>query len=226
MKGQAAFTLIELLVVIAILSMLAAILFPVFAGAREKGRQTACLSNLRQLGLAVNQYTQDFDETLPGATDGNPGSGTVGGWVYYTTFTGGMDVTRGSIYPYVRNPRVYICASDTAGDENGVSYGINSCLSREPYIDNVLAGRELAGFDNPASWMLLGEESAGTVFTPDPRPWTGTTNDGYLNRETDSFSERHQGGLTLVYLDGHARRLRAETAWEQRVFTGGRDACE
>jgi len=60
-----AFTLIELLVVIAIIAILAAILFPVFAQAREKGRQTACLANIKQLGLAMVQYTIDYDDTYP-----------------------------------------------------------------------------------------------------------------------------------------------------------------
>ena len=64
-KRRTAFTLIELLVVIAIIAILAAILFPVFAQAREKARQTTCVSNLRQIGVAVMMYTQDYDETLP-----------------------------------------------------------------------------------------------------------------------------------------------------------------
>src|ERR1700753_3578344 len=65
-----AFTLIELLVVIAIIAILAAILFPVFAQAREKARQTTCLSNEKQIGLGIMQYVQDYDETYPQSTDG------------------------------------------------------------------------------------------------------------------------------------------------------------
>ncbi len=64
-RSRAGFTLIELLVVIAIIAVLAAILFPVFAQAREKARQTACLSNLKQMGTAVMMYSLDYDETLP-----------------------------------------------------------------------------------------------------------------------------------------------------------------
>src|SRR5579862_176895 len=83
--ARTGFTLIELLVVIAIISILAAILFPVFAKAREKARQISCLSNMRQLGLAIYQYTEDYDELLPGDTDGNGGQNVIGGWMFFTT---------------------------------------------------------------------------------------------------------------------------------------------
>ena len=71
-RNRNAFTLIELLVVIAIIAILAAILFPVFAKAREKARQTSCASNLKQIGLAVMQYAQDNDENLAAAWWGSP----------------------------------------------------------------------------------------------------------------------------------------------------------
>ncbi|MES2459995.1 MAG: DUF1559 domain-containing protein [Armatimonadota bacterium] len=99
-RPQHAFTLIELLVVIAIIAILAAILFPVFAQAREKARQTSCMSNLKQQGLGLMMYTQDYDEDLVPAWigDGYPG---IARW---------MDL----IQPYVKNTQIFTCpSSDT-----------------------------------------------------------------------------------------------------------------
>lgn len=96
MKPKNAFTLIELLVVIAIIAILAAILFPVFAAARERARMTTCASNEKQLGLAFIQYTQDYDELFP--TDLGVGADT--GW--------GVE-----IYPYLKSTGVYTCPDDT-----------------------------------------------------------------------------------------------------------------
>src|SRR5271165_4979340 len=91
------FTLIELLVVIAIIAILAAILFPVFAKAREKARQASCLSNEKQLGLALMQYLQDYDERLPAVWDGFRSPET--NWGIET-------------YPYVKNLSVFSCPSN------------------------------------------------------------------------------------------------------------------
>jgi prepilin-type N-terminal cleavage/methylation domain-containing protein/prepilin-type processing-associated H-X9-DG protein len=102
-----AFTLIELLVVIAIIAILAAILFPVFAQAREKARQASCLSNQKQIGLGLMMYTQDYDETYPTAylyknntltTNG----GSAGGYVHFSAM----------IHPYIKNDQVWVCPSD------------------------------------------------------------------------------------------------------------------
>ncbi len=93
MQKKKGFTLIELLVVIAIIAILAAILFPVFAQAREKARQTSCLSNEKQIGLAYIQYTQDNDEYYPSTV--NYGSS----WVH-------------EVYPYVKSTGVFTCPDD------------------------------------------------------------------------------------------------------------------
>src|SRR5687768_8386582 len=88
------FTLIELLVVIAIIAILAAILFPVFARARENGRRASCQSNMKQLGLGFAQYTQDYDERYPCGLE--PVRGIGGGW-------------GGQIFPYIKSVQVYKC---------------------------------------------------------------------------------------------------------------------
>jgi prepilin-type N-terminal cleavage/methylation domain-containing protein len=91
------FTLIELLVVIAIIAILAAILFPVFAQAREKARQTSCTSNLKQLGKAIMMYTQDYDETLPGNNGSEDGAGAPLGFLDPSVVRS-WPKSRGSIY--------------------------------------------------------------------------------------------------------------------------------
>ena len=101
LRPNEGFTLIELLVVIAIIAILAAILFPVFAQAREKARQTACISNLNQIGKALMMYQSDYDGTLPPSQ--LPGSGT--NVVSWPTM----------IQPYVKNDQVFVCPSTATG---------------------------------------------------------------------------------------------------------------
>src|SRR5690349_11848710 len=108
------FTLIELLVVIAIIAILAAILFPVFAGVKEKARQTACASNLRQIGTGVSIYVQDYDKTFPAYRNDNNEWGT-GTW--------GSHFESASLWipqslPYVKNTKVSACPSDINSERN------------------------------------------------------------------------------------------------------------
>src|SRR3569833_607568 len=98
-----AFTLIELLVVIAIIAIIAAILFPVFAKAREKARQTSCISNLKQIGLSLMQYSEDNEEVMPPLSTGDPSN----------TFS-----FRALVQPYVKSLEIFKCPSNPAKDMN------------------------------------------------------------------------------------------------------------
>src|SRR5688572_31243262 len=103
-RWKRAFTLIELLVVIAIIAILAAILFPVFARAREAARATSCKSNLRQIGTAHQMYAQDYEETFSGSFNLIPGA-TPGG-------CGGARISWAQlIQPYVKNSGIFTCPS-------------------------------------------------------------------------------------------------------------------
>jgi prepilin-type N-terminal cleavage/methylation domain-containing protein/prepilin-type processing-associated H-X9-DG protein len=215
------FTLIELLVVIAIIAVIASILFPAFAQAREKARQTVCASNLRQLGDAFTMYTQDYDETLPGVTGGPQGEHILGGWVYFDVFPfGPFDVTRGSIYSYVKNKGVYVCPDDSDGQRNGLSYAMNDCMDNVPNpFEGIDSGRSLAAFPDASAILLLGEEgNAGGLFSAND-----TTNDGGLAFGTDTLTTRHQGGSEVLFLDGHVKWLTLAAADLARG--GGSTTC-
>ena len=221
-RAAGGFTLIELLVVIAIIAILAAILFPVFATAREKARQISCLSNMKQLGLGFTQYQQDNDELGPNVTDGNPGQNETGGWMYVlSTTTPSFDPTKGSIYPYVKSAQVFVCPDDSVGRLSGDSYALNGCVN---YFNTANAGtkdvtcadgtlcqrsgKSLAAITNSAGTMLLGEEAAigGATIR------TSSTDDAYLNPKTNNrgaggsgMSIRHSNGSNILYFDGHAK---------------------
>src|SRR5687767_13812947 len=115
-NGRTAFTLIELLVVIAIIAILAAILFPVFAQAREKARQTSCLSNCKQIGTATMMYVQDYDENYPHhnwqATGNPPGGPRDFPMPDGRTYRGHVGWSL-QLYPYIKNQQVYTCPSDS-----------------------------------------------------------------------------------------------------------------
>jgi prepilin-type N-terminal cleavage/methylation domain-containing protein/prepilin-type processing-associated H-X9-DG protein len=151
MKHNKGFTLIELLVVIAIIAILAAILFPVFAKVREKARQTACLSNEKQLGLALLQYVQDNNELVPAGVIYQNGEG----WA-------------GELYPYVKSAAAYKCPDDpTPGNVGGsISYEMNGNL--DPTLWNGTANQVLpikvANFTAPSKTVLL-YECAYNEFT-------------------------------------------------------------
>jgi len=178
---RTAFTLIELLVVVSIISLLAAILFPVFGVAREKARQASCASNLRQLGAGFLQYNEDYDGNWPCGVDfASPPNSNRDGNGNYT----GLDQGRGwggEIYPYIRNPQVLTCPDDTFVPPGGYfidSYGYNSAIpfTVDPCYETVKPHLSEASWTQPgstvvlfeiANWQTAGWEFPGTGSQPD-----------------------------------------------------------
>lgn len=234
------FTLIELLVVIAIIAILAAILFPVFAKAREKARQTSCLSNEKQLGLGILQYVQDNDEVFPcGAVS------TVGGVPTPGSGYGGGAGWGGMIYPYVKSVAVYACPDDTgSGMGPVVSYGMNENITSGATHDGNNTpqggGLTIAACSSPVKTVLLAEthgfanytspsvagEQTSTAITGLSYSGGGTNSAG-LNFSGTAGSDyaigvkigarslpnnpgRHTDGSNVLLADGHSKWIRGE----------------
>jgi prepilin-type N-terminal cleavage/methylation domain-containing protein/prepilin-type processing-associated H-X9-DG protein len=199
------FTLIELLVVIAIIAILAAILFPVFAQAREKARQSACLSNMKQVGLALNMYTQDYDETLP------PGRGTD---VVDFGEPKAPANYLGSIIPYTKNRSIFVCPTGLpATAVPSYKWALCTELSCSTMHGNaVVMGRSLSEIPTPADIVYL-DENRFRFKVAWLRPQLTDAKRGRYQywhwdqgpEKEEQYSNTHSGGGNLVYVDGHAK---------------------
>lgn len=149
------FTLIELLVVIAIIAILAAILFPVFSRARENARRASCQSNLKQIGLGIFQYIQDYDEKYPPAVGGGAANSGAYGWAE-------------EIQPYLKSTQILQCPSEINGPDTPISsaganytdYWINSMLTNQA---NGVAGVNQSIISNAAGMVMLGDGTSGVT---------------------------------------------------------------
>jgi prepilin-type N-terminal cleavage/methylation domain-containing protein/prepilin-type processing-associated H-X9-DG protein len=202
------FTLIELLVVIAIIAILAAILFPVFAKAREKARQTSCLSNVKQIALGMLQYVQDYDERFPAY---GSGSYTVDPWIFWPH----------QLQPYIKNWQVYNCPSNIYGGTtmtyHGMSYPQRPCYA----FVNSLWGSSiaLATVQSPSTkWMLADSnhpslgDIRGFLTASKCAQWTNC-NGGLNVSVTHAWLVPHNEGLNFGFIDGHAKWLQGNAAW-------------
>ncbi len=199
--GWHGFTLIELLVVIAIIAILAAILFPVFARAREKARQTSCLSNLKQIGLGVMMYCEDYDEMYPQT---HPGS-----WSDPTPSDVDLSILRLDIYPYIKNWQVWRCPSDNSAqwESDGTarcSYEVGG------YFEY---GAALASIGWPSDSVYMAERPAAR--TDDCfHPWDMAADSAFPgDAGTYIAYSRHNGGANYLYCDGHAKFKQLTAAW-------------
>jgi len=220
------FTLIELLVVIAIIAILAAILFPVFAQARNAARKATCLSNLKQLALGQSMYLQDYDERFAKWVNGgtppdswNQPQGT-GWWM-------------NEIYPYIKNYQVYECPNDARSDNNSNGWGFAVVLGSNPVKYYRLSYgmsewintsgntfNKLAAIPTPASTAYMAD-AEGPLFNdwdncgnaPFPqgfqRIWYANYDmwgpGDYQNYEKYKQYGRHSEGSVVAYIDGHTK---------------------
>ncbi|MCW3094902.1 MAG: prepilin-type N-terminal cleavage/methylation domain [Chthonomonadaceae bacterium] len=221
---RSAFTLIELLVVIAIIAILAAILFPVFAQAREKARQISCLSNCRQMGTALTMYLQDYDETYPMIWTGGPPARDwtvdlipyikMGDTSLAKQVNAALSSTRPDLFtaflPFYQCPSK-AASRDSRGFRRG--YGYNNWLAQGP-----TSVKKMASVTAPAECVafaeIYGEVDRSVPFgTPgDTRFWP---------------EARHSQGLNITFSEGHAKWQKdsnSKVNWPKGVIYNGSDA--
>jgi prepilin-type N-terminal cleavage/methylation domain-containing protein len=218
------FTLIELLVVIAIIAILAAILFPVFAMAREEARQSTCLSNEKQLGTAILMYQQDYDERLffnastavpsqsqTGAVVPNPESVNPIRWY-------------NALLPYTRNVGILVCPSDGTPTPSKDASG-NPTILRSYIACRAAEGLSLAQLDDPSETIVItekwGTDLAGKAITDTwIEPFNGDFNFDPATGRMGTAGNRHHGQINAVLFDGHSKSFTPGAVDASKDLTG------
>jgi len=219
-KLSKGFTLIELLVVIAIIAILAAILFPVFARARENARRASCMSNLKQIGLGFMQYTQDYDEKFPPFDFVYDASVGTRSYYYYWN----------SLDPYIKSTQIWTCPSNSGSSLASNDYiadGVFKTTDNISYTFNgVLFNAALASVNSPAEVFVSWDVQNGTAWSVyatsagynATNPAIGETLDCHTahicdrgrtpdgKADSPSYS-RHLDGDNYLFADGHVKWL-------------------
>jgi prepilin-type N-terminal cleavage/methylation domain-containing protein/prepilin-type processing-associated H-X9-DG protein len=215
-SNRPGFTLIELLVVIAIIAILAAILFPVFAQAREKARQSACLSNSKQIGLALQMYTQDYDEVVPNQ------------WWDKNKCTEWDCTPAWQLAPYIKNTQVWVCPSKGRGAPDPsvtkfISYGFNWWTIAKPIAamaqpaDTVFLAEAGANADLKHLGGNVGSGAADAAWLdtywqqysyPKVKTSVFSKNNTNTNHRFQTQRGKHNSTVNVVYADGHVKSTR------------------
>ncbi len=241
---ESGFTLIELLVVIAIIALLAAILFPVFARARENARKSSCANNLKQIGLGFKQYAQDYDERWPENAQG--ANNSIDDCVNRVSWSGWVS---NALRPYVKSPQAYSCPSDSLTQNNVNSTGSNFCAGSgcaaaavpgayQQYVYKVSYGynylgtsdgtapssTNVPGFNKNEAEMVRPSELA--VMWDSQNRWADGTSQ-FFQRDIAAFkgvtpftsvnlpyAGRHLGSVNMLFADGHVKA----NAWDKMTY--------
>ncbi len=191
-EARRGFTLIELLVVIAIIALLAAILFPVFARARENARKSSCSNNVKQLGIGFLQYKQDYDEKWAGGWGGTTGTTAVSTWTY-------------SLQPYVKSNQIFKCPSDSFTDVY-TSYVVNNIGLHNCDTNGTGGGLNTvsdADIAKPAELLVIADGRVGAAGqTGDYSLWHSW---GRVANNAGARLPRHLGATNILFADGHVK---------------------